>query len=212
MSSLFDMVAGNDLAGLEAALAADPALAAAKHQSGASLLAWAAYMGNAAAIGLIRSQLKTLDAYEAIIVGDGAALDVALESGWDANGLSPDGFTALSLAAFFGNDAAFDRLLPLSDDLDRRAENAQQVAAIHAATARRNARMVEALLRAGANPDLAQQDGFTPLIAAAQHGDTVIAGLLVLFGADRQLASSAGVTPAQEAAKAGHPWLAACLG
>lgn len=212
MSSVFDMVAGNDLAGLEAALAADPGLAAARHDSGASLVAWSAYMGNAAAVALVRGHLPSLDPYGAIIVGDAAALEAALAAGWDADALSPDGFTALSLAAFFGNDAAFDRLLPLTDDVDRRAENRQQVAAIHAATARRNARMVEALLRAGANPDLAQQDGFTPLIAAAQHGDAVIAGLLVLFGADRELASSGGITPAAEAEKAGHAWLAACLG
>jgi uncharacterized protein len=212
MSSVFDMVAGNDLAGLEAALAANSALAVSRHASGASLVAWSAYMGNAAAIALVRPQLPTLDAYEAIILGDGAALEAAIAAGWDANRLAPDGFTALSLAAFFGNDAAFDRLLPLTDDIDRRAENGQQVSAIHAATARRNARMVEALLRAGANPDLAQQDGFTPLIAAAQHGDAVIAGLLVLFGADRELASSSGTTPAAEAQKAGHAWLAACLG
>lgn len=212
MSSVFDMVAGNDLAGLEAALAADPGLAAARHDSGASLIAWSAYMGNAAAIALVRGHLPALDPYEAIIVGDATALEAALAAGWDADALSPDGFTALSLAAFFGNDAAFDRLLPLTGDVDRRAENRQQVAAIHAATARRNARMVEALLRAGANPDLAQQDGFTPLIAAAQHGDAVIAGLLVLFGADRELASSGGTTPAAEAEKAGHAWLAACLG
>jgi ankyrin repeat protein len=212
MSSVFDMVAGNDLARLEAALAADPASAAARHDSGASLLAWSAYMGNAAAVALVRGHLPALDPYEAIIVGDAAALEAALAAGWDADALSPDGFTALSLAAFFGNDAAFDRLLPLTGDVDRRAENRQQVAAIHAATARRTARMVEALLRAGANPDLAQQDGFTPLIAAAQHGDAVIAGLLVLFGADRELASSGGTTPAAEAEKAGHAWLAACLG
>lgn len=212
MSSVFDMVAGNDLAGLEAALAADPSAASTRHDSGASLVAWSAYMGNAAAIALVRPLLPTLDAYEAIIVGDRAALEAALAAGWDANALSPDGFTALSLAAFFGNDAAFDLLLPLTMDIDRRAENAQQVAAIHAATARRNARMVEALLRAGAKPDLAQQDGFTPLIAAAQHGDAVIAGLLVLFGADRKLASGGGITPASAAEKAGHAWLAACFG
>jgi hypothetical protein len=58
--------------------------------------------------------------------------------GWDGNALSPDGFAPLALAAFFDNAAAFERLLPMTRDVSRQAENSQRVAALHAATARGN--------------------------------------------------------------------------
>lgn len=212
MSDPFDLVSRNDLEGLRASLAHEPGLVRARHASGASLVAWAAYMGNAGAIAAIRAVPAELDPYEAIILGDGEALEAALAGGWDGNELSPDGFTPLALAAFFDNEAAFERLLPITADVNRQAENPQRVAALHAATAKRNAGMVEKLLRAGAEPDRAQADGFTPLHVAAQHGDTAIAALLVLFGADAKKTNAKGMDAAAHARVGGYEWLAVRLG
>jgi len=208
MSDPFELVAKGDLDGLRSALAHEPGLARARHANGASLVSWAAYMGNVGAIAAIRAVLTQLDPYEAIILGDGTALEAALAGGWDGNALSPDGFAPLALAAFFDNRAAFERLLPITADVSQRAENPQQVAALHAATAKRNAGFVEKLLRAGAEPDQAQAGGFTPLHVAAQHGDTAIAALLVLFGADAQKTDEKGLDAAAHARAGGHEWLA----
>jgi len=211
MSDAFQLIVDNDLDGLRHVLADSPGVVHLRHSGGASLVAWAAYVGNVGAIAAIRAYLPELDAYEAIILGEHARLEQALADGWDGNGLSRDGFSPLALAAFFGNDTAFNLLLPLTRDVNLRARNPQQVAALHAACARRNPRMVEALLRAGSDPDLPQADGFTPLHAAAQHGDTAIAGLLLLFGADRSLRNAKGESAADLARAAGHEWLAARL-
>jgi ankyrin repeat protein len=40
------------------------------------------------------------------------------------------------------------------------------------------------LLEAGADPNARQQDDYTPLMAADQHGDARLRGLLVGHGAD----------------------------
>jgi len=207
MSNPFDLLAGGDLDQLEEALAADPSLAATRHASGASLLAWACYVGKPAAMALIRPHLPDLDPHDAIIADEIKAVQAHLTAGWDGNTLSPDGFTPLGLAAFFGRSDIFDLLLPLTRDVNERASNAQQVAAIHAATALRNARMVEKLLRAGAAPDLAQADGFTALHVAAAHGDAAMVALLVLFGADPHLANAKGEDAFAQARKNGHEWL-----
>ena len=75
MSDAFDLVASGDLEGLRMALAHEPGLARARHASGASLLAWAAYMGNVGAIAAIRALPVELDPYEAIILGDAEVLE-----------------------------------------------------------------------------------------------------------------------------------------
>jgi ankyrin repeat protein len=208
MSDPFDLVAKGDLDGLRSALSHDPGMVSMRHPSGASLVAWAAYMGNVGAISAIRAHLHELDPHEAIILRDGARLEAALASGWDANARSPDGFSPLSLAAFFDNAEAFELLLPLTSDINAPAKNAQQVAALHAAAAKHNSAMVEKLLRAGANPNQVQAEGFTPLHAAAQHGDATMAGLLLLFGADATVKNAKGEDAAMLARAAGHEWLA----
>jgi uncharacterized protein len=211
MSDPFVLVTSNDLDGLRAELARDPEIANARHQSGASLVAWAAYMGNVGAIAAVRAHIPELDPHEAIILKDGERLETALAHGWDCNVLSRDGFTSLGLAAFFDNAEAFDLLLPLTRDVNEAAQNPQKVAALHAATAKRNTPMVEKLLRAGADPNQVQADGFTPLHAAAMHGDTAIVGLLLLFGADPKPRTAKGVDAAALARQGGHEWLAELL-
>lgn len=205
---IFDTLAQGDLGAVKDAIAANPSLATSRNPSGASLLAWAYYTGKPEAVPLIRPHVEKLDPYDAIIVDDIEAVKDALANGWDGNALSPDGFTPLGLAAFFNRPAIFDLLLPLTRDVNEPAQNTQKVAALHAATAMRNADMVEKLLRAGARPDQRQAAGFTPLHSAAHHGDAVIAGLLLLAGADRTLTSDDGLDAAGHARANGHAWLA----
>lgn len=204
---IFELVARGDGDGVERLLAAEPALSAARHPSGASLLAWAHYVGQPQLVDRL-PRPGDLDPHDAIILGDTARVEALLESGWDPDERAPDGFTPLALAAFFSRDQVFDLLLELTRDIDAQASNTQHVSALHAAAARREARMVEKLLRAGAAPDLRQQAGFTALHAAAQNDDALTAGLLLLFGADPTIRVDDGRSAADLARAAGHDWLA----
>lgn len=205
---IFELVASGQGDAVEAALHADPLLASKRHESGASLLAWAHYVGQPQLAEKLRRGAGDLDPYDAIIFGDVGRVEAQLGAGWDANQHSPDGFTPLALAAFFARAEVFDLLLPLTKDIDAAATNTQKVAAIHAAAARRQAAMIEKLLRAGADPNLRQAGGFAPLHATAQNGDAMSTGLLLLFGADRTLSTEDGRTAATLARDAGHAWLA----
>lgn len=206
--SLFDSVAARDNAAVRDAIAADAASVAIRNAEGASLLAFAGYSGNAEAVALIRAALPAIDPYEAIIIGETARVEAALAQDWDGNSRSPDGFTPLALAAFFGRRDIFDLLLPRTRNVNEPATNAQQVAALHAAAAVRSIPIVEKLLRAGADPNQPQQQGFVALHTAAMHGDAVLAGLLLLFGADPERRDAGGRSAADHAREAGHGWLA----
>jgi ankyrin repeat protein len=206
--SLFDLVAARDTAALRDAITADASSIAIRNAEGASLLMFAAYNGNAEAAALIRAALPEIDPYEAIVIGENARVEAALAQGWDGNARSPDGFTPLALAAFFSRRDIFDLLLPVTRDVNERATNTQQVAALHAAAAVRSIPIVEKLLRAGADPNLPQQQGFVALHTAAMHGDAVLAGLLLLFGADRDRRDASGRSAADHARASGHDWLA----
>ena len=208
MENLFDLLAQGRLPELRDALASDPAAAKVRNALGASLLAQAAYMGSFEAIALIRAALPRLDPYECVILGDVDGVRAALDNGWDVNAPSPDGFSALGLAAFFKRPEIFDILLPLTRDVNRQANNPQRVAALHAATAVGSATMVEKLLRAGADPNLPQADGFLPIHVSAQHGDAVITGLLLLFGTDPKARNGKGKSATDHAREGGHKWLA----
>jgi ankyrin repeat protein len=205
---VFDLLAKGDIGAVEAALAADPALASQRHASGASLLAWCWYVGKPEAAPIVRKHLRELDPYDAIIADDIATVRAHLSRDWDGNALSPDGFTPLGLAAFFNRPEIFDVLLPIARDINEKALNRQQVAAIHAAVSANSTGMVEKLLRAGADPNLVQSDSFTPLQAAAFHGNAATAGMLLLFGADPTAKNAKGQTAADIARENGHAWLA----
>jgi ankyrin repeat protein len=209
---LFELVANKDNGALRTALADDPAAATSRNDAGASLLAWTVYVGNGDAQELVRAAAPTLDPYEAIILGDVDRVKDLLANRWDGNELSPDGFPPLALAAFFGNEAVFDLLLPLTREVNAQATNPQKVAALHAATAQRQAGMVEKLLAAGADPNLVQAGGFTPLHAAAANGDATNVDLLRKAGADVSATNDTGETAADLARSKGHDRLAEALG
>jgi ankyrin repeat protein len=206
--TLFDTLAQGDIGAFKAGLAADPAAAMSRNAAGASLLAFAAYYRNPEAVSAVRAALPMIDPYEAIIIGDRPTVEAALSGGWDANIRSPDGFTPLGLAAFFNHGEIFELLLPKTRDVNDQATNPQKVAAIHAAAAVHNTGMVEKLLRVGADANLAQADGFTPLHTATHYGDAALAGLLLLFGANPRIKNAQGQDAIAHARAAGHEWLA----
>lgn len=207
MADLFDLVSRGDLAALREAVRREPTLAASRNGAGSSLLAWSAYHRNGEATAIVRVVLLEIDPYEACILGDSERVAAALADGWDANLPAPDGFSALGLAAFFGHEGIADLLLPVTRDVNQCAQNAQRVAALHAATAARQHSLATKLLRAGANPNLPQAGGVVPLHVAAQHGDAAFCGLLTLFGADPKLIDEKGQNAPAYARAGGHEWL-----
>jgi uncharacterized protein len=198
-------VAAGDTAAVQRLLAADPTLASARGDDGVSAVLLARYRFDRPTMDAILAADPEIDAFEAAALGRLDRLDAALLADPDlARGYSPDGFTALHLAAFFGKPEAVRRLLDAGAPVDAYTRNDFANQALHAAAAGRHVEICRALLAAGADVNATQHGGFTPLHEAAQHGDDEMVELFLSAGADPTVSVDDGGTPADLAEAAGH--------
>lgn len=209
---LLDAARNGDLASLEALLAAHPETLNHRNHMGQGALLLAQYHRKPEAVRLLLARNPELTLHEACATGVQARVESILrEVPRMIDAHSPDGFTPLSLACFFGHTELARWLIDRGANLDLAATNPMQVAPLHAASAGRHLEIVRALLEAGANPNARQQGGFTPLHAAAQNGDAEMARLLLEKGADREARAENNQTALDFALLRGHGAVAAVL-
>jgi ankyrin repeat protein len=203
MTDVFDAIRDDDLERVRALVADEPQTGKQRDPEGVSALLTALYYGREAIAQELARHATDLDVFEAAAYGDADRLASLLDA--DPSGAtawSPDGFQPLGLAVFFGHLEAARLLIDRGAKVDEPARHAQiKAAPIHSATAAAEpaARyaLTELLLDHGANVNAAQEGGFTPLHAAAQHGDFDLARLLLERGADGSLQTDEGLTAAE---------------
>jgi uncharacterized protein len=131
---------------------------------------------------------KELDVFEASALGRTQRLRALLDDDPSlANAWADDGFQPLGLASFFGNVDAARLLVGRGAEVNSASRNQMKVMPLHSAAAAQDPdvryEIAKLLLDAGADPNARQQDEYTPLMAADQHGDTRLRALLVERGA-----------------------------
>jgi ankyrin repeat protein len=181
--------------------------------SAGSELLDALYRGDGETAERLAADRDDLNLFEAAALGRSDRVfellqgDHSLVEAW-----SPDGFTALHLAAFFSGDGLTVHMLcALGGDPNAVSGNEMRVTPLGSAAARLHGEAVLPLLVFGGNPNAAQNGGYTPLHSAAAGADRELVDLLLRYGADPH-ARSEGGTPAELAARYGHPEVAAWLG
>jgi uncharacterized protein len=205
-------VKAGDLEQVKQLLDTDPTLVNSIAESGESVTLLAAYHGHMAVADLLVSRGADLTIFEAAATGQLARL-TTLASGAPAliNAFSPDGFTPLGLAAFFGHVDVVNYLLANGAQVNVASRNGLMVMPLHSAVAAQNLVITLALLEHGAAVNAPQQEGYTPLHEAAQNGQLDMIWLLLAHGADGMSRKGDGETPAETALKAGHPDAAALI-
>ncbi len=204
-SDLIAAIKSNEPGRATEILQLDPSLAGARDENGVSAVMNARYRGQMDVVELLLACGVELDIFEAATLGKQARLeeltdrDPRLVNAW-----SPDGFTPLHLACFFGQEGCAALLLERGAEPAVAAQNPMRVQPLHSAAAGRQLGIVRMLLERAAPVNARQHLGWTALHEAANQGNREMAETLLRYGADPSLGNDEGKTSADIADERGH--------
>ena len=177
-------------------LQGNPTLANAREKSGVSVIFLALYRGDKAGAFAIASKKPELDVFEASALGDVERIKKIVSHDPTSVSLySPDGFTALALAAYLGQKESVEYLIEKGADLNAAAKNETGYTALTGAVSQNHNEIVRVLVRKGAQVNHGYEGGFTPLMHAAYAGNVELVSFLLQNGADPTAKNSEGKTP-----------------
>lgn len=196
INDIVELLKNSNNSELEKIINANPSLAESHTEQGISLLQFAAYCRNKNAVSILRKHKKALSIFESSSLGEIEIVEKELGKNSEIiNSFSPDGFTALGLASFFGHYNITELLLEKGANPNVASNNQFHVAPIHSACAISNYNIVEILIKKGADVNAKQMQGVTALHSAAHNGQTDIARLLIENGAEINAKTESGQTP-----------------
>lgn len=174
-----------DHAAVEAMVETRPDLARGSTDEGLPWTLAAVYRGHPGIADLLLRHGAELDAFTAAALGRTDQLEVLLDRGEAAVGeRSPDGWTPLHLAAFFGHRETAAMLIDRGADLGARSTNDLENTPLHAALAGGRGPVAELLVERGADIN-AVASGLRPLDIAAGREDHEMVEYLTRHGASR---------------------------
>lgn len=205
-------IQNRDLAAAKAALERDASQATEAIPGGISPLLFALYNG-AKDIADLLSGFAEPNLFEAAALDDGRRVAAHLVADPQAiASYSPDGWTPLHLAAFFGARNSLLVLVGMGAPLEAISQNPMQNTPLHAGIAGAGGEQLAPLLMAlGASPHYVGGSGITALHLAASRGFEALCRLLLARGADRAARTEDGKIAADLARDRGHLPTAAAL-
>jgi ankyrin repeat protein len=207
-TELFTAITDGDAAAVERLLERHRDLVDSRDEKGLSPVLAALYRGRSEIAAAILRRGPKLSVYEAAAAGDIARVrEIVGADPAQANGLAPDGYSPLGLAAFFKRREVVRYLLEAGAD-PRPASREGRFTPLHSAVATdagaSDIEIVRMLLGAGADPNAKSQSGSTPLHTAAFTGDRATLDLLLKRGADPAVRNNDGKTAGDLATERGH--------
>ena len=179
MDALFEAIKGGKADEVNRIVREHPESLTARDANGASPLLLAIYHQKADIAKALADAAGSIDIFEAAALGRVDRIKQLLrENPALASSYSPDGFPVVGLASFFGHLDAARTLIAAGANIHAAATNSLKVQAIHAAVASRNIDIVRAVLEAGADPSLKNDEGKTAISLAREKGHAEFANWL----------------------------------
>lgn len=210
--SFFDAIKQGNRYEVERQLIVDPSLVHVR-ENGLSPILIAAYHHEPEIASFLADKTITLTIFEASATGKiNHVIRLLARDPELVYAYALDGFQPLGLACFFGHYDIAEYLVRAGAPVNSPSNNELKAAAIHSAAAGKYEKIVKMLLAHGADPNVREEGGFTPLHVAAQSGDIETIHTLLLGGADLTIKSSDGKTPMDISMDSGHEKATVLLG
>ena len=207
-----DAATQGNVAKVKEMLQADPSLAEAKDENGLSVILKATYYGQRDVVEALLASGVELNLFEAAATGQTGRVRALIEQDPTlANSYSPDGFTPLSLAVFFGHPETVDALLAAGAEVNAASRETMKLTPLASAMATAQIEIAKTLIEHGANVNAKAASDLTPLHTAAARGNIEAAKLLLKNGADINATTTDGKKPIVYAEERNHPEMVAFL-
>jgi uncharacterized protein len=186
-------------------LATNPELANSKAKNGVSAILQAYYYGHPEIAQAIAEKKKNLDIFEAAALGKlDRVKNLITSDNSQGSSYSPDGFTALALAAYLGQQEVTEYLIANGADVNAIAKNPTGFTALTGATANNHTEIAKTLVNHGANVNHRYEEGVSPLMEASLNGNAELAKFLLEKGADPNAKTKDGKSPLSFAKEKNH--------
>jgi ankyrin repeat protein len=201
-----NLIRGGQTAEVAAAVEEDRSLLTCRDAQGVSAFLWSIYNQQPLIRDYLLTHLQALDIFEASALGDCTRLEPLLrQDPMLVHATSADGWAPLHLAAGFGGLQATALLLAHGAHVHRFSHNPMRNQPLHACIAlSRDPGTVGILIAQGADVNMAQAGGYTPLHQAAAAGLVEVITILLEAGAKPDMRCDQGKTPADYARERGH--------
>jgi ankyrin repeat protein len=210
-AAFIDAIKAGEFDRVKAMLSADAALVESRARNGESAILTAVYHGQKEIVNLLVSRGAAMTIYEASAAGEVERVERLLAESSPVNGHSPDGWTPLHLAAFFGHAKIAEMLLASDADVAARSKNSNGNTPLHAALAGNHKFVAGLLIGQGADVNAPDAAGWRPLHLAAANNNLDALKALIAQGADVTASNHDGQTPLSLAQEKNHREAAALL-
>jgi ankyrin repeat protein len=195
-----------DVERVKAMLRDDPSLAKSRDQNGVSILLKSIYHGQQDIVAALLASGIELDIFEAAAAGQTARVEHFIEHDPAlVNSYSPDGFTPLGLATFFGHAETVDALITAGAEVNAAYRETMKLTPLGSAMAVGRNDLARTLIAHGADVNAKAANDLRPLHTAAARGNVESATLLLDHGADISAITSDGKTAISYAEERNHP-------
>lgn len=205
MQELFEAIKNDDSAAVAAIVDVHPEAVDSRNENNLPAVLVAHYYGRADLARMLLEKGAQTDVFAASALGLRERTIELLDADRTlVDAYSPDGWTPLHLAAFFGHKDVAEALLERSAKVHAVSLNAMRNTPLHAAVARSQAEVAALLISRGADVNAQQQGGWTPLHAAAANGREDLVRTLLAHGAKAFAQAENSQTPLDMALTKGH--------